>query len=99
MKLTKEEQIKLVSKRGSYIKLIDEPCDEAIDIAIKDSETNIRYIKNPTNKRLKEIIIKDSANIDYIENPSEELQLLAVRDRSSTIRYIKNPTKKYRLNV
>ena len=62
---------------------------------IKAEVTNIKYIKNPSIKVIKQAIEEDAMVISYI-NPeliTDNLKLLAVKKNGYTINFIANPTE------
>jgi hypothetical protein len=62
-------------------------CDKALTIDPK----LVKYCKNISSEKLKEIVSKDPYIIEHIKNPSEELINIAVERTPYLIRYIPNP--------
>jgi len=53
------------------------------------SNSNIEYIKDPSEAEQLATVNQNGLAIRYIENPSEEVQLAAVSQHGSALEYIK----------
>ena len=66
---------------------------------VKNSWSALDYIKDPTDKVIKNAIENSGWAIQYVKNPSEELQLMAVKKNYDSIKYIENPSEKIQLEA
>ncbi|MBY6798287.1 hypothetical protein HYH85_19080, partial [Clostridium botulinum] len=60
---------------------------------------SLKYIKNPTEKIIREAINTKGWAIQFIQNANEELQLLAVEKDYDAIKYINDPSEAVQLKA
>lgn len=90
---TDEIIMKILSKHGSYLRMVNNPTEEMCIVAVKSSYDAITYIKNPSDK-IKLIAVQSSSfALQHIESPTEEICLTALSSGGQALEYIKNPTE------
>lgn len=95
--LSEEEkkQLLLSSAKAAEFKLLENPSDELINIALRKDYKNFKYIVNPTQEQKLYGLSLSGKVIRYIKEPTEKEQLEAIEnsEKGETIKYIENPTK------
>ena len=95
--LSEEEKKELLlnSEKAAEFKLLENPSDEIIELALRKDYKNFKYIIAPTAEQRKLGLKISGKVIKYINEPTEEEQLIAIEnsEKGETIRYIEIPTK------
>ena len=90
-----KEQLLLSSAKAAEFKLLENPSDKLINIALRKDYKNFKYIVNPTQEQKLYGLSLSGTVIRYIKEPTEKEQLEAIEnsEKGETIKYIENPTK------
>ena len=90
-----KKQLLSESEKAAEFKLLDDPSDEIIELALKKDFKNFKYIIDPTPEQRRLGLNISGKVIKYIDEPTEEEQLIAIEnsEKGETIKYIERPTK------
>jgi hypothetical protein len=99
-KVSKETQLKVLSRHGHLLKFIDNPSDELKLCAINSDFNIIKSIKGVTHE-MQLLAVKRSWGqaIEFIDNPCEEACMQSVKLDYRNIKLIKNPNKEMAIMV